>query len=158
MNTEKVYFARFLAFAAAAALAGCAAGPAKPTKPAKDESADVIQQKSVERWNFLIAHQADKAYDYLSPGYRATKAREAYATEMNGRGLRWTKVTYGDQTCEADTCKVNLTVDYKLKMPGASGTVSSFGPLTETWIKVDGRWYYLPDAMKSTKLQESAKP
>ena len=161
MNTEKVYFARFFAFAAAATLVGCAAGPAKPGnsgKPAKEESADVIQQKSVERWNFLIAHQADKAYDYLSPGYRATKPREVYANEMNGRGLRWTKVTYGDQQCETDTCKVNLTVDYKLKMPGASGTVSSFGPLQETWIKVDGGWYYLPDAMKSGKLQEPAKP
>ena len=151
MSTEKVYFARFLAFAALAALAGCAAGP---SKPAKDESTDVIQQKAIERWNFLIAHQAEKAYDYLSPGYRATKSRDAYAKEMNERGIRWSKVTFSNQQCDADACKVHLIVDYKLKMPGATGTVGSFSPLTETWLKTDGHWYYLPDALQSDKLQE----
>jgi hypothetical protein len=154
MNIEKVYFARFLAFAALASLAGCATGPAKPAKPAKEESAEVIQQKSVERWNFLIAHQADRAYDYLSPGYRATKPREEYAKEMNGRGVHWSKVTYNNQQCDGDTCKVTLFVDYSLKMPGPAGTVKSFAPLSETWIKLDGRWYYLPDAMQSDKLQQ----
>ena len=153
MNTEKVYFARFLAFVALASIAGCASSPSKPGKPAKDESADVIQQKSVERWNFLIARQAEKAYDYLSPGYRATKPRDVYAKEMNERGVRWSKVTYNHQQCDGDTCNVSLFIDYKLKMPGPAGTVSSFAPLTETWIKLNGRWYFLPDAMQSDKLQ-----
>ena len=154
MNTEKVYFARFLAFAAIAALAGCAAGPAKPGKPAQDESAEVIQQKSVERWDFLIAHQAEKAYDYLSPGYRSTKTREAYAKEMNDRPLRWTKATYNSQQCENDTCKVRLIVNYTVKMPGIPQSTKAFAPLVETWIKADGRWYYLPDALTPSKLQE----
>src|SRR3569833_1520067 len=101
-----------------AALAGCAAGPSKPGKPSKDESADVIQQKSVERWNFLIAHQAEKAYDYLSPGYRSTKSREAYAKEMNDRPIRWTKAAYARQQCDGDTCKVSLTVNYSVRLPG----------------------------------------
>ena len=157
MSTEKVYFARFLAFAATAALAGCAAGPAKPAQPAKDESADVIQQKSVERWNFLIAHQAEKAYDYLSPGYRSTKTRDAYAKEMNDRPIRWTKATYTKQECENDTCKVSLIVDYTVKMPGMTQNTKAFAPLLETWIKADGRWYYLPDAMTSGNLQPSGK-
>ena len=158
MNTEKVYFARLLAFAASAALAGCTAGSTKPEKaPTKDESADVIQQKAVERWNFLIAQQAEKAYDYLSPGYRTTKARETYAKEMNDRPIRWTKVRYNEQQCDGDTCKVKLIVDFKVKMPGMSGTANSFSPLVETWIKTGGRWYYLPDAMASGKLQEPGK-
>jgi hypothetical protein len=154
MSTEKIYFARFLAFVAAAALAGCATGPAKPGKPAKDESADVIQQKSVERWDFLIAHQADKAYDYLSPGYRSTKTREAYAKEMNDRPIRWTKANYNNQQCDGDTCKVSLIVNYSVKMPGMSRNTNAFSPLTETWIKADGRWYYLPDALTTDKLQQ----
>jgi hypothetical protein len=158
MNTEKVYFARFLAFAAFVALAGCATGPSKPVAPPKDESADVIQQKAVERWNFLIAHQAEKAYDYLSPGYRATKTREVYAGEMNGRGIRWNKVTFNNQQCDGDTCKVSVVVDFKITMPGATGTVSSFSPVTETWIKTAGRWYYLPNAMQSGKLDQPANP
>ena len=154
MNTEKVYFARFLAFAAAVALAGCAAGPAKPGKPAKEESADVIQQKSVDRWNFLIAHQAEKAYDYLSPGYRSTKTREAYAKEMNDRPIRWTKASFTGQQCEGDTCKVRLIVNYTVRLPAMTQNTNAFAPLVETWIKADGRWYYLPDALNAGKLQQ----
>jgi hypothetical protein len=154
MNTEKVYFARFLAFAAIAALAGCAAGAAKP---AKEESADVIQQKSIERWNFLIAHQAEKAYDYLSPGYRSTKTREAYAKEMNERPLRWTKATYGSQQCDGDTCKVRLVVNYAVRLPAMTQNTNAFAPLVETWIKADGHWYYLPDALNSGILQQPGK-
>jgi hypothetical protein len=26
------------------------------------------------------------------------------------------------------------------------------GPLVETWIKTDGKWYFLPDALQSDKL------
>ena len=151
MSTEKVYFARFLAFAAIAALAGCAAGPAKP---AKEESADVIQQKAVERWNFLIAHQADKAYDYLSPGYRSTKTREAYAKEMNDRPIRWTKASYTSQQCDGDTCKVRLIVNYTVRLPAMTQNTNAFAPLVETWIKADGRWYYLPDALTPGKLEQ----
>jgi hypothetical protein len=157
MNTEKVYFARFLSFAAFVALAGCTAGPTKPGAPAKDESADVIQQKAVDRWNFLIAHQADKAYDYLSPGYRATKTREVYAKEMNDRPIRWTKATYNSQQCEGDTCKVSLIVNYSVKMSGMPRSTDAFSPLVETWIKTGGHWYYLPDALSSGKLQQPDK-
>jgi hypothetical protein len=153
MNIEKVYFSRFFAFFAFFALAGCAAGPTKP-EPAKDESADVIQQKAVERWNFLIAHQAEKAYDYLSPGYRATKTREVYAKEMNNRPIRWTKATYNSQQCDGDTCKVSLVVNFTVKMPNMSRNTDAFSPLVETWIKIDRHWYYLPDAMASGKLQQ----
>ena len=149
MKSNKVYFAATAAFAAAL-LAGCAAGPSAGA--GKGENASVLRERATERWNLLIAHKADKAWDYLSPGYRQTKPRDAYAQEMNSRGVRWSKVTYGSQECEPDACKVHLFVDYKLDMGGLAGTVESSAPLTETWVKVDGRWYYLPDQIGPTKL------
>jgi hypothetical protein len=146
MEIRKVYFAYFVAAAAVLADAGCA------TAPAKGEDSSVLKERATERWELLIALKSDKAYDYLSPGFRKTISREKYAEEMNQRGLRWEKVEYGSQECEAATCKVRLLVQYKINMNGSVGTVKSMGPLVETWIKTDGRWFFLPDTLQPVKL------
>ena len=146
MEIRKVYFARFVAAAMIAAVAGCA------TVPAKEEDNSIIKERAVTRWNLLIAHKADQAYDYLSPGFRSTISREKYADEMNQRGVHWDKVNYVSQECEATTCKVRLLVDYRITLKGSVGTVKSMAPLVETWIKTDGKWYFLPDALQPTKL------
>jgi len=143
VKSRKVYFAATAAFAASL-LAGCATGP---SAGAKGENESVLHARAIERWDLLIAHKAEKAWDYLSPGYRQTKSREVYAQEMNSRPIRWNKVTYGSQECEPDVCKVHLFVDYKLDMGGLAGKVNSSAPLVETWVKTDGRWYYLPDQL-----------
>ena len=67
------------------ALAGCNTN--------KDPAADV-EKRATERWNFLIAHQAEKAYDYLSPGTRETQTRERYAKSMNSRPVQWTQAKF----------------------------------------------------------------
>ena len=146
MKSKKVYFAQIVLAAAALALVGC--GMLK-----KDEDASVIKTKAVQRWDDLIARKADKAYDFLAPGYRKTISRAQYAKDMNGRGMRWKKVSFGSQTCDVDTCNVHLTVAYNLNLGGLTGKVDSMGLVVETWIKVDGTWYYLPQ-IASPKLQQ----
>ena len=141
MKSKKVHMARVAAGLAFLVLAGCA------SMGRKEDSA-VIKDRAIERWNLLIAHKADKAWDFLSPGYRATKPRDKYADEMNSRGIHWSKVGYGSQTCEEDTCKVHLFVDYNVKLGGPAGMVKSSAPITETWVRVDGKWYYLPEAVQ----------
>ena len=145
MKSRQVYFAPFVA--ALLALSGCMSGGG-----VKQEDDSVLRARAVERWDMLIARKADKAWDYLSPGYRETKPRDAYAEEMNNRGIRWSKVTFGSQECDADTCKVRLLVNYNVNLGGLAGTVGSTGPVVETWIKVKGRWYFLPEQFRPTKL------
>jgi len=127
---------------AVVALSGCVVG-------VRSEDNSVLRERAVQRWDFLIAHQAEKAYDLLTPGYRATKSREQYAQEMNARGIRWSKVGFASQECETDVCHVHLTVNYSLKLGGPAGTVKSMAPLVETWIRTNGKWYYLPNPMQS---------
>ncbi len=149
MKSRKVYLTRAGVLLALLALAGCM------SMIKKNEDASVIKQRAVQRWDYLIAHQAEKAYDFLSPGYRATKTRDAYVREMNGRGIHWSKVHFGSQKCDADTCKVYLTVDYRMHMGGPVGNVNTSGFVVETWIKADGRWCFLPNALAPTKLGKS---
>ncbi|MBS0571400.1 MAG: hypothetical protein JSS28_12375 [Proteobacteria bacterium] len=127
--------------AAALAVAGCA-GMVR-----KDEDASVIREKAVQRWDYLIAKKADKAYDFLSPGYRTTITRENYAAGMNNRPVTWEAVQFADQNCDADLCTVHLKLKYKVlvNLHGIRN-IQGDSPLTERWIKESGRWYFLPDS------------
>ena len=138
VKSKNVYLLQFGAMLALLMLAGCMTG-------VKDQDNSVIRTRAVERWDFLIAHKAEKAWDYLSPGYRETKPRDAYAKEMNGRGIRWSRVHFGSQQCDADVCKVRLSVDYAVTLGGPAGKVESMGLVAENWVKVKGQWYFLPD-------------
>ena len=120
------------------ALAGCNTN--------KDPAADV-EKRATERWNLLIAHQAEKAYDYLSPGTRETQTREGYATSMNSRPVQWTQAKYNHKECDADRCKVYIDVTYSVAMPGAGAigkAIESTSTQTETWVRVKDDWYFLP--------------
>lgn len=112
----------------------------------KDSTAEV-DKRAVERWNYLIAHQAEKAYDYLSPGTRETQTRESYAATMNNRPVKWTGAKFNRKECDVDRCKVYIDVSYSVVMGGASATgrpVASSSTQSETWVHVDDGWYFLP--------------
>ena len=117
------------------ALAGCV----DKTDP------DTVDTRSVERWNFLIAHQAEKAWDYLTPGFRTTQTREDYAAAMNSRPVQWKEAKFKSKECDAERCKVLVDVTYSLPMPG-TGNQSAGGTRTqsEVWLLVDGEWFFLP--------------
>lgn len=120
-------------------MAGCAATGTK-----KDNTAD-IEKRAIQRWEYLIARQGEKAYDYLTPGFRATKSREIYASEMNNRPMNWKSVRFSKKECTEDRCEVFLSVDYFVMLnAGMRGPMKGFAPLKETWVRVKGKWYYLP--------------
>lgn len=106
---------------------------------------DTIDRRSVERWNYLIAHQAEKAYDYLTPGFRQTQTRENYATAMNSRPVQWKAAKFNKKECEADRCKVTIDVTYSVTLGGGAVAETTSSRL-ETWLLVDGEWFTLPNS------------
>lgn len=133
MTAKSFKFCASLALASMlSAIVGCA----------DKASPDNVDRRAVERWNYLIARQAEKAYDYLSPGYRETKTRESYADAMNNRPVKWTAVKFKSKTCEADSCKVIVEVAYSITLAGAPA--ESKAEQSETWIRIDGNWFFLP--------------
>ena len=135
--------------------AGCTTNTVKSDKAesASDKSAvgavpnKIVQDRAIQRWDLLIAQKADKAYDYLSPGYRATVKREDYARDMKERPIKWSRVRPYREVCDKpNVCVIDLQVDVGVKMPGVSQMVSSVGFVSETWILSRGTWYFLPHA------------
>jgi hypothetical protein len=149
---------RLLAVPLIAALlaSACASQSPRPESSGTGEAAPApvnreVERRALERWNLLVERKAEKAYDYLSPGYRKTLPREQYAREMNNRPVRWSKVLPYRQDCsKPDVCVLDLQVDYETKVPGVRQNVASVGFVNETWIRVRGKWYLLPKAKDPT--------
>lgn len=121
---------------AVALLAGC-----------NKDSVDSVDTRAMERWNYLIAHQAEKAYDYLSPGTRETQTRENYAAAMNNRPVKWTAAKFNRKECDADRCKVYIDVSYSVPMhavAAAGKPIESTSTQSEIWVHVKDGWYFLP--------------
>ena len=130
-------------------LSACASpggGKSPRDEPAASSTA-TLEQRALQRWKLLIAKQADKAWEFLSPGVRSTWPREKYAAEMTQRPVQWERVDpHGEAECEADdACSVKLLVTYSLDVPLPNvGRVTSPAVIEEKWIALDGVWYHVP--------------
>ena len=123
-------------------LAGCAAGPTS----GGGKKGATVEDRAVQRWELLIARKAGEAYDYLTPGYRASHPKDRYAASMSTRPVVWKKVELMDKECpDEDTCTVRLIVDFELRIAaGIPGPVSSTDVQKEKWLRIKGQWYHLP--------------
>ena len=110
-------------------LAACAAINPQPSEA-------VVKERAQARWNALVQGDVKAAYDYFSPGSRATSSLTDYAS-----GIRigfWKAVTVDRVDCAApDRCEVHTTIEYdhrgmRIKTPNR-----------ETWVREGSNWWYL---------------
>lgn len=129
-------------------LSGCAATGTKSdghAVAAEGEVPQALQRRAVERWELLIAGDMDKAYEYLTPGYRQTRSLERYKAGARNAALTWKEAKWHRGDCVGpDSCTAVILLTYSVKMPGA-GSVPGIRPLEERWIRSRGEWYHLPD-------------
>ena len=131
-----------LAMLVVLALAGCAAtGPTGTPE-------EIVAKRAQERWNYLLKPDYEKAYEYLSPGYRAVKSYRAYLGTM-GSSVKRTGATVTKVTCESpDVCEAIVEVSYFYAAQGSMGQPGDT-PVTriseEKWVKVDGKWWLYKD-------------
>ncbi len=116
------------------------AGAWATEKPAEKPAGEQVGQRAVQRWQALIAGDFQKAYTYLSPGYRAVTPYGAYRGHF-GQAVAWTGVALKTVRCEKNVCDVNVDIEYRalgrIKMPGNA-------LLREKWVRASGDWWLLP--------------
>lgn len=140
MNKQKFAVLAF-ALATAAMVAGC-----QPGSEAGDDSVESLKARAEQRWNYLIEKKAEKAYEFLTPGYRKVKTVDQYVAEKTNVALKWKSAKASRADCEVDVCTVFVTLYYEVKLPNAGGQpIDSFAPMREKWMKVGKQWYFLPD-------------
>lgn len=141
-----MYLKRFAVLLLLPLLAACAAGGGVARAPLSDE--EQLATRPLERWDHLIAKRADQAWEYLSPGYRATRNRDEYITQMTTRPVTWLSATYDSHKCVDDGsfCEVNLKILFRVMSRQIGvGEMQSHGYITERWIKSGDVWYHVPE-------------
>jgi len=116
-----------------AGLKGCGSSP--PPE-------ETVGERALARWQALMQRDMEKAYGYLSPGYRAVTSLDLYRARF-GSDVRWTDATVKEVTCVDDTCDVTINVRYQYVGPPV-GKYEGEKPIEEKWVQVDKQWWFLP--------------
>jgi len=95
-----------------------------------------VKERALARWQALIDSDAEKAYEFLSAGSKAVASFGEYKGRARLQGFK--SADFTSASCEADSCKVRLTVvlEHKLmkKIPIE---------LEETWELEKGQYWYV---------------
>jgi hypothetical protein len=114
--------------ATAILIAGCATTPERPAD-------EVVKTRAQARWDALVKEDYETAYGFLGPGSRAVNSLDTYKASIN-RGFYKAGVV-DKVTCEAESCEVQVRVEYVYR----GSRIKT--PLSETWIKQQGNWWYV---------------
>lgn len=143
LNVPGAYTRALMVSALIALLLGACAsvspGKGKDTRPAAERAAD--------RAGFFVAGQFDKAWEFTTPGYRATVPQKNYVEKSEVWPIKWLDASVVDSDCVADamTCEVAIYVEFQTQIPMPHvGRLTMNHKLTETWLKIDDVWYFLP--------------
>ena len=98
-------------------------------------SQDIVRERAQARWNALVQGDVKTAYEFFSPGSRATVTLADFAS-----GIRigfWKAVVVEQVECAAESCEVNSTIEYDHR------GMRIKTPHRETWVREGSNWWFL---------------
>lgn len=133
-------FSRFALVTTVLAVSACGV-----IQPKTDE--ERVFELAEQRQAALLEYDFEKAYQYMSPGYRQLNSLEKF-TANNMGVYGWESSSVLDATCEEELCKVNVEIEYDAARMFNTGRK----PVTEkriisrvnieTWVKLDNKWWF----------------
>lgn len=95
----------------------------------------------------LLKHDFDKAYTFMSPGYREVNSIPRFTADNQGAySLVSTEVD--KVICEDDACKVYVKIEFDARvLMGSMGRPSAETMVLprvnrETWVRLDNKWWF----------------
>lgn len=118
------------------ALAGCS------TFAPKSDS-EQVEQRSRQRLELILDGKIDKAYAFMTPGYRAANPVARFRADFAAGASRIIDAQVRSSTCEEDACTVNTAVTYNHVSSIGSPPFPIERVTQERWIRLDGQWWLL---------------
>jgi hypothetical protein len=133
-----VMIRKIVLLSAAFSLWGCATVATQSSlSPAGGKSAEnIVSARAEARWDAMIAHDLDRAYEFLSPGSKTANSLEAFRAKI--KPLDWRSAKAMSASCDNEKCSVQMQIVFKDPRFGGANTV-----LVETWIRDSGNWWYV---------------
>ncbi len=135
MNKKNRSFMKWTALLSVMMLVGC-------------QQTEDLQSSVESRWLAIIEQDFESAYEYFSPGHKETETAEAFSLRMltAQMNMKWTKGEFVSANCVEETiCEVKIKLDYEYSFSKRSlGGVAVNTEVSENWIQVEGKWYFVP--------------
>jgi hypothetical protein len=109
-------------------LAGCA----KLEKIGKSNE-EIVAERAEARWRALIDGNLEKAYGYLTPGYRKVTSYDRYRRGVRGVGV-WRDVKVESVTCETELCQVDVRIFARFTHPRMNKPLDTQEVIREGWL------------------------
>ncbi len=124
------------AIGAIALLAACSDPDPRPPE-------EIVAERAQARWDALVESEFDEAWTYMTPGFREHTDSRDYYVEMSSRSVQWTSAEVVSTECEQARCEVTVSVGYRIPSgPAQLSGMESERRIKETWIGIDGKWWY----------------
>lgn len=103
-----------------------------------------VRERSEAKWQALVAGDYDKAYGYLSPGFRLKLDKIAFHNRYRNK-LTFHSATVTRVECRKDICELDVELDYTIHaMPPFAIDFRRPEIRTEKWILSEGDWWFVP--------------
>ena len=103
-----------------------------------------VEERAQARWDHVVAREFEQAYEFMSPGYRATTPLHEYMIDVMSRPVRWTSAEVIGASCLEDVCRVSVEVTYQpIAAPGPLRNIRPTRTLEERWVRADGHWWHV---------------
>ncbi len=102
-----------------------------------------LEERITGKWNALIKRDFATAYSFTSPEFRKLYTLNAFKGKF-GSKVDWQRIEVVDVDFKGDdAATVGITIHFKYSPPQAQEALDMKTYVKESWVRVDGKWWYL---------------
>lgn len=103
-----------------------------------------LEQRVTAKWDALIRKDVAAAYSLTSPAYRNLFSLDAFKRSFSLNKVAWKRIEVVSTEFKSDdAATVGLKVYFVYYQPQAETNTEITTYLHESWVRVDGQWWYL---------------
>lgn len=114
-----------------------------PSKLSGDQKK--LASRVQERWKALIAFDLKKVYSFATPAYRKAHDQAYFNAQYHNRitrkGIEILDVKFDDE--KKTQARVDVKLEFEAYPSGLPEPLQSVSWEKETWVKVDGQWWFV---------------
>lgn len=110
-----------------------------------DKEKGKLDNRVYDFWKFKIESRFDKAYEFLSPGWRSNEPVESYSLRVSKSKVKWLEAKVDKKDCkQKDYCIVTVLIKYSFRPKHAKKAMIVESPVKENWLLKNNTWYLVP--------------
>ena len=112
---------------------------------------ELLRERVAAYWNYRIASELDKCYEYEYPLTRKMQNLVNYIQSFDTGAFQWQRFDIKKISIEEDIARVDLSLKVRVKLPRI--TVSEpDANVTDLWVRHEGQWYHVLNRFRDKVL------